>query len=187
MLRDLVERNRSYRRFDNSYKITESELKEIIDYARICPSGRNAQPLKYRIAFNKSECSKVFPLLSWAGYLEDWLGPSINERPSAYIVVVKDLRVSKVHYCDDGIAIQTLLLAAVEKGLGGCIMGAFHKKKLAKAIDLSNQFEPLYVIALGKPSEKVLLDEVKNNDTRYYRDENDDHHVPKRSLSEILI
>lgn len=187
MLEDLVERNRSYRRFDANNPIPEKVLIELVELARKCPSGKNNQVLKYVVTAEKSTCDKIFPLLQWAGLLKEWSGPTEMERPTAYIIVVKDGNIGLNHYCDDGLAIQTMLLGAVEKGFGGCILGAFNKDKLSKVLQLSNQLEPLYVIALGKPAETVVLTDVVDNDTKYYRDKEDVHHVPKRSLHEIII
>lgn len=186
MIRDLILKNRSYRRFDSSVKITTEQVNRWIDLARLSGSARNGQPLKYAIETETETCDKIFPLLGWAGYLKDWNGPVENERPGAYVAVLKDTTISDKHYCDDGIAMQSILLGATEDGFGGCMLGSVNRVKLAEILNLPEHLEILWVIALGKPVEKVVL-ETANEDIKYWRDENQVHHVPKRPLEEIIV
>ncbi len=184
---DLIRKNRSYRRFYQDVKIPKEELVKLIDLARLSPSARNSQPLKYFISVTDEINDLVFPNLAWAGYLKDWPGPQEGERPSAYIIVTVDKSISDNFYCDHGIATQSILLGAVEKGWGGCIIAAVKKKILHKILLLPSDCEILHVIALGKPMEKVVIDDVENNEIKYWRDEQQVHHVPKRSLQELII
>ncbi len=185
MLADLVQKNRSYRRFNPNRKVTTDELRTLVDLARQTASARNMQPLKY-VLVNDERCSMIFPLLAWAGYLKDWKGPDELEQPVAYILVMRDNTINTKHYCDDGIAMQTILLGAVEMGLGGCMIGAFNKQQLSNLLGIPEQFEVLNVIALGEPQEEVVLEEL-TDDVQYWRDENDVHHVPKRKLDEVIV
>lgn len=186
MIRDLIMRNRSFRRFNSEVRLEEEQIRKWIDLARLSASGRNNQPLKYRIVTQPDLCDKIFPLLGWAGYLENWKGPAEGERPVAYVVVIKDLSISENHYCDDGIAMQSILLGAVEDGFGGCIIGSVNKRKAAKLLHLDDKLEILWLVALGKPAEEVVL-ETADKDIKYWRDEKDVHHVPKRPLDEIIL
>lgn len=186
MIRDLIIKNRSYRRFDSSIQLSEKQISKWIDLARLSSSGRNMQPLKYAIVTSPEICRKIFPFLGWAGYLSDWKGPEEGERPVAYIVVLNDHHISDNHYCDDGIAMQSILLGAVEDGFGGCIIGSVNKSKVAKILQLDGTLEILWLVALGKPAEKVVL-ETAENDIKYWRDEEQIHHVPKRPLEEVIV
>lgn len=186
-LKELILRNRSYRRFDQQYIISKEDLSDLVDLARLSPSARNMQPLRYVLINDAVVNEQVFDCLSWAGYLKDWPGPIAGERPSAYIVVTKDTSLAQNIFCDDGLAIQSMLLGAVEKGLGGCIIGAVNRNALREIIALDERYEILYVIALGKPVETVVLEEMKEGDIKYWRDENQYHHVPKRALEEIVL
>lgn len=186
MIRDLIQKNRSYRRFDSSIAISEQQIRGWIDLGRMSASGRNMQPLKYVVVTQTETCNEIFPFLGWAGYLSNWKGPAENERPVAYIVVLKDRNISETHYCDDGIAMQSILLGAVEEGFGGCILGSVNKSKVSRTLKLPESLEILWLIALGKPTEKVVL-ENSSGDIKYWRDERDVHHVPKRPLDEIIV
>jgi len=186
-IKSLILKNRSYRRFDQSHSISREELLEMIDAARYSPSARNAQPLRYYLANTREENEKIFPTLAWAGYLADWPGPEEGERPSAYIIQTHDTTLGTNYYCDDGIAAQSILLTAVEKGLGGCIIASVKKKQLAGLLKLPEHLEIIQVIALGKPVEKVVLEEMTEGDFKYWRDEKQVHHVPKRTLNELVI
>jgi len=188
VIRELVEKNRTYRRFDESESISEDQLREWVDLARITSSGANLQPLKYHLSWQQEKNELIFPHLRWAGYLKDWEGPVSGERPTAYIVVLGDTAISKNYWWDHGLASQSILLAAVEEGYGGCMFGSIDRDGLREALNLDPRFEILLVIALGKPVEEVVLEPVKpDGDMKYYRDEQQVHHVPKRSLEEVIV
>ncbi|MEQ8224199.1 MAG: nitroreductase family protein [Candidatus Eremiobacterota bacterium] len=186
MLKELVRKNRSYRRFYQDFKIDTDTLKELIDLARLSPSARNMQPLKYIISCDEEKNSLIFPHLAWAGYLKDWQGPSDGERPSAYIIILLDREISTNFFCDHGITAQTMLLGAVEKGLGGCMIGSINRERLREALNIPNRYDILLILALGKPKETVVIETV-SEDIKYWRDSEEIHHVPKRSLDEIIL
>lgn len=188
MLLDLVKRSRSYRRFDESVEISERELTELVELARLCPSSRNAQPLGYYLISEKKLGSELFPHLKWAGYLKDWDGPEEGERPTAYIVILGDKNISNNPAVDFGITSQTMLLGAAEMGYGGCMFAAIDRPAIRKLLNIPDELEIHLVIALGKPTEDVVITEVKSDgDTTYYRDKKQTHYVPKRSLSDVII
>jgi nitroreductase len=187
MLKDLILKNRSYRRFYQSEKILPEQLRQWIDLARNSASARNTQSLKYILSTDESFNARIFELLAWAGYLTTWAGPEEGERPSAYIVLLNDTLISGNYFCDDGISLQSILLGATEAGFGGCIIHSVNRNKLRELLNLSEQYEILYVLALGKPKETVVLDEIKKGDIKYWRDENKVHHVPKRALDDIIL
>ena len=129
----------------------------------------------------------IFPCLAWAGYLKDWNGPADGEKPTAYIVILHDTTIRKKISADHGIAVQSMLLGAVEHGLGGCIIGALNQEKLRQALKIPSQYEIHLVLALGKAKETVVIETMKNNDIKYWRDKKDVHHVPKRKLDDIIL
>ena len=188
MIKDLVLKNRSYRRYIESFRINSDILKSLIELTRFCPSAANLQPLKYLICNIAEENAQIFKALSWAGYLTEWKGPSEGERPPAYIIVLGDTYISKNFQCDAGIACQTILLGAVAQGLGGCILGAIDRESIRGSFSIPEQYEILYVIAIGKPSESVFLEDAnKDAGIRYWQDENGVHHVPKRTIQELIL
>jgi len=187
MLKELVLKNRSYRRFYQNELIEKAQLRQWIDLARLGASGRNAQSLRYLTVTNQDLCQHVFENLAWAGYLSDWNGPIEGEQPVAYVIMLNDERLSKNYFCDDGIAVQNLLLGAVEDGFGGCILRAFKEKNIRELLKISDDYSIIQVVALGKPKEEIVLEEMKNNDIKYWRDEKGVHHVPKRKLEDLVI
>jgi len=187
MLKDLVLKNRSYRRFQEDAEIKKETLKSFIELARITPSGANRQPLKYILSNSVEKNAKIFETLAWAGYLKDWPGPDQGERPSAYIVVLGDTEISKDFGVDPGIVMQTILLKAAEEGLGGCMFGSIKRSLLSDNLSIPERYQILYVIALGKPVEDVVIDDILDDDIKYWRDENSRHHVPKRVVDELIL
>lgn len=188
MIKDLVERTRSYRRFYQDLNIELETLRELVGVARLSAAAGNLQPLKYILSNEPVKNSKIFQHLAWAGYLRDWRGPEEGERPSAYIIVLGDKRICNSFGCDHGIACQNIMLAAVEKGLGGCMIGSVNRERLRAELDIADYLEILLVLALGKPNETVVLEEVgPEGDIKYWRDSDGVHHVPKRSLEDIIV
>lgn len=179
---------RSYRRFDGNAPVSRELLRDLVELACYVPSAKNLQPLKYVAVCDPAVVAALFPSLSWAGYLPDWPGPVEGERPPACIVMLGDLAISSDFACDSGIAAQTILLGATASGLGGCIIGNLERKKIRELLNISDRFSILLVIALGKPVETVVIDQMDDNDVVcYFRDANGIHHVPKRVVDDVLL
>ncbi|MBN2008473.1 nitroreductase family protein [candidate division KSB1 bacterium] len=188
MIRDFVFRNRSYRRFDQAHSIEKDTLIELIELARLSPSAKNLQPLKYMLSWTPEKNAKIFESLVWAGYLTDWPGPEEGERPTAYIIILGDKELTESYSIDPGLVTQSMMLGAVEKGLGGCIFGTVQRSKLRESLEIPEQYDILYVLAIGKPVEKVVVEVMKSDDDyKYWRDSDQVHHVPKRKLSDLII
>lgn len=188
ILKDLLKQNRSVRRFDASKSISDDTLTSLVELTRYCASGRNLQPLRYRIVNTHNECEALFPALAWAGYYKDWDGPSENERPTAYLVQCLDTDLAQDCLCDDGLQLEAISLAATSLGISCCIIKAFNPKVVSESLSIPSRFKPRYVFALGYPGEKTkIVDLPENGDYKYYRDENDTQCVPKRLLKDLII
>lgn len=164
---------------------------ELVDHARLSASSINMQPLRYFIAWEKEVVDKIQPLTIWAKGLPELELPHKGMCPTGFIIICQDTDVndSPVLFVRDvGIAAQSMLLAAAEKGLGGCMIGSFSAKGLRDTLNLKENIKPMLVVAVGKPAETVVLEEVEAGESvKYYRDENDVHHVPKRKLEDVVI
>lgn len=186
--RELVELNRTRRKFDQSRPMDTETLAALVELTRFTPSGANKQPLKYAVAADPGVCAEIYPLLGWAAYLKDWNGPEEGQRPTGYIVIMLDKDIADSPGCDHGIASQTIMLGAVEQGYGGCIIATVNRKKLARVLDLPDKYETLLVLALGVPAQEVVVESLPaDGDIKYWTGEDGNHHVPKRSLDELLV
>jgi nitroreductase len=186
-LKELVSKTRSYRRFDESHQIDGKTIESFIDLARLSSSGANKQPLKYLYYNTPKECERIFPYLAWAGYLTEWPGPEKGERPTAYIIILGDKSLTDIFGVDHGIAAHIILLGATDAGLGGCILGSIKREELSNELSIPDNFDVLLILALGKPVENVIIEDIKGTDVKYWRDKDKNHHVPKRRLSELII
>lgn len=186
MLRDLILKNRSYRRFDTSVRQTREQLLPLIEAARCSSSAGNLQRVRYAVITECERCDALFCHLSFAAYLKDWKGPSPDERPTAYLLLLTEQSPDATLGIDLGIAAEAILLSAVEQGLGGCMIRSFDHAAADGIVGREGWHVEL-VIALGVPRERVVLSEVKEGDIRYYRTEDGTHVVPKRSLQELLL
>ena len=191
MLKDLVLANRSYRGYDESRKITKEELLEFVDCARLTPSSVNGQPFKYYLAWEKECVDKIQSMTKWARALPEMTLPHPGMCPTGFVIICQDTKIGESlgrYQKDVGIVAQTMLLAAAEKGLGGCMIGNFNAGQVKEELQLAEHLAPMLIVAFGKPAEKIVLTEVgEDGNTSYYRDENDVHYVPKRKLEDIIL
>ena len=143
MFKDLVLKCRSYRRFYQDVAVDNKTLRELVDLARNSASATNRQPLKYILSCSRENNALIFSTLHWAGTLKTWPGPSEGERPAGYIIILGDKEISANFGLDPGIAAQTILLGAVEKGLGGCMLGAVEREQLRQLLKIPEKYEIL--------------------------------------------
>ena len=183
--KELVKSARTVRRYAQAEVIPREVLTDIVDCVRFVPSGSNQQPLKYRSVSERAECAAVFVHLKWAATLKDWGGPVEGERPAAYIVIVADKDKSPA--IDVGIAAQTMNLCARAQGIAMCMLGAINREGIHAALRLPEDLRVQLVLALGRPVERVVLEELPpGGATAYWRTPDGVHHVPKRALRDVL-
>ena len=193
MIKTLIQKNRTYRRFKQAHQISTKELSELVDLARLTPSPRNRQSLKFFISNTVEQNEKIFKTLSWAGALPDWNGPAEGEKPSAYIIILGDNSIlpkvgKSYHETASGFVAQSILLGAVEKGYGACTIAAIQSQKLKSELNIPEYFDILLVLALGVPNEKIIIETMPaDGNYNYRRDKKGVHYVPKRNLNEIII
>ena len=190
MLIDLIKANRSYRGYDHNRTVTKDELLHLVEAARLCPSSVNMQPLKYFLAYDPTTVATIQAETKWAKGLPDIHLPHPGKEPTAFIVICQDTSIDanlSRFQRDVGIVAQTMLLTAVEMGLGGCMIGNFNAESVHDALGLKEEIRPLLIVAIGKPDEEVILTDVVDGKTGYYRDEQDRHYVPKRKLEDLVI
>ena len=185
-MKDLIRKNRSYRRFDGTKKQTREELLSLVEAARFSPSAGNMQRLRFRLVFEKDEVDYLFDQLAWAGYLKDWPGPIEGERPTSYILILAGEDKSAMLDVDMGIAAQSIMLTAVSEGLGGCMLGSFHRAR-TDARFAPDGYHVNLVLALGVPVEHVELEDAVNGDIHYYRLPDGTHRVPKLALDTLVV
>ena len=190
MLKDLFLKARSYRSFDESQPIGREELLDWVDHARLSPSSMNLQMLKFRIVYRPEECARVLPLTRWAARLKDLQLPPAGHAPVAYVVICADRAVhpnAESFQKDVGIAAQSILLAAVDAGFGGCMIGSFSPDELAKTLALREGLIPQLVLALGAPDETVVLEGPDADGSVTYLRRDGAHVVQKRALKDLIV
>ena len=186
-MRELVTKNRSYRRFQESEPISSEQLKDLVELARLSASAGNLQPLKFLLSHDPIRNGAIFSCLRWESFIKNFPAPGQGRRPAAYIVILGDTSITKDFWCNHGIAAQSILLGAVEMGFGGYILTDIDRQALAGFLKIPDHYQILLVIALGLPRERIVITDAVNGEIAYWRDVNKVHHVPKRSLNEIIL
>ena len=190
MIRDLVKKSRSYRVFDESHKLKKQDLVDLIELARFCPCGKNSQSLRFIPIYKEEILKEIYPYLTWAAYLKDWKGPVEGERPTGIILIVSKEVTSNdsILFCDVGISSQTIMLGAVEKNLGGCMIMALNRKKIAEVLNLSDDYIIHIALAIGKPAQDVIVEDIhEGEDIKYWMDDDKTHHVPKINPNDLIL
>lgn len=184
---DAVMNRRTIRKFENK-KVDRAQLVKLIDCARMAAYGANVQPLKFAVIDNADTLEKIYPMTKWAGYLTDG-APKENERPSAYIAVLGDTSIKSngAFEVEAGAAVTTMMLAAVEMGLGSCWLGAIQREDIKKLLKLDDKLDVVYLLAVGYPKQESRAVDMTDGDVKYFEDENGVINVPKRLLSEVII
>jgi len=187
---ELVKRSRSYRSFDPNRPIAMPQLRKLVELCRYTPSSVNLQVLRFRLCCTPEENALMLARTGWARLLKDQMQlPPPGHGPSAYVVICAAGDADKARFrADAAIAAQTLLLGAADQGLGGCMIGNFNPDDIAQALKLPAGLTPLLVVALGTPDEQIILeDATPGGSTAYYRDAQGIHHVPKRTMEELIV
>ncbi|MDE7396995.1 MAG: nitroreductase family protein [Muribaculum sp.] len=190
MLKQLLQADRTVRRFREDEKVNRETLVGLVELTRYCASGRNLQPLRYYVVSDEMQCRKIFDNLKWAGYYADWDGPEEGERPTAYLVQCIDTQLTRNCLCDDGLQLQAITLGAAAKGIGCCIIKSFNMAGIREALSIDDRYLPNYVLALGYPAETVEIETTDGNcddNIKYFRTPDGVHHVPKRPLDELIL
>lgn len=188
MLAELILKNRSCRRFHQDQPVSWATLESLVDLARLSASAANLQPLRFILSCNPEKNRRIFQCLGWAGYLPDWPGPADGEQPAAYIIILGDTSVARKFDVDCGIAAQSMLLGARDHGLAGCMIANIDRKKLRLLLNIPGLYKISLVLAIGSPKESVTIESMgPEGDVKYWRDRGGGHHVPKRSLSDLIL
>ncbi|MBR3195783.1 MAG: nitroreductase family protein [Clostridia bacterium] len=188
-LRELLLKNRSYRGYDENVTLTRKDLEELVELVRLSASAGNRQPLKYYLAWEKEAVEEILSITQFAPSLRAGL-PHEGKHPTAFIVICQDMQISantSSTFFEVGIAAQTILLGAAERGLGGLMIGLFNREKIIGIMGTPASVEPRLVIALGKPDEEIRLVDATADNLPFYRDESDVHYVPKRKLEDLIL
>lgn len=183
----LVEAARSCRRFVEDEPLSMDDLDRLVDCARLAPSARNAQVLRFILVTRGPVCDELFRLTRWAGALKDWGGPHPGERPTAFIAVLAPDRGGELPAYDVGIACQTIQLAAAARGWGCCVIHSVDRAAAAPLLQVPEGMKISLVLGLGvAKEERVIAPVPESGSLNYWRDGRGVHHVPKRDLADLV-
>lgn len=184
-LDSLLKKNRSYRGYDNSWKVPVSVLEKMVEVTQWVPTGKNQQAFRFKFVTEESEVRTVTENVKMGALLPELHLPMPGTEPPAYIIVCTTVPECKRVQVDAGIAVQSMLLKAVEMGYNGLIIAAFNAKKLTEAFALP--YPPVLVLAVGKGAEKIEMTEISADESHNYWRENGIHYVPKIRWQELII
>ena len=181
---DAMRLRRSIRKF-RPEPVPADLLREILEVSRLYPSGGNLQPIRFALITTQELTDAIFDILRWAMYLPDYKIAE-TERPTAYLVLLRDDTIRKKCDYDVGAASTMVMLAAVEKGLATCPIGNFDAAKLTDLMKLPVNLQPELVIAVGYPAQESFVVPMEDI-VRYTQDDSGNFLVPKWNAEDILV
>lgn len=180
---EIIKSRRTVRYFKQD-PVEREVLLELVDLGRLAPSGGNGQPLRFVIVDDEDSVGKIFEQLAWAGHVTPRRTPPAGKRPIAYIAILLDNKF-KMQVADSAGAVENILLGAWSKGIGSCWLGSIKRDEIANILGVPDSFYVQYVVALGYPAETPIAEDCSGESTKYYLDDGDVLHVPKRPLKKI--
>ena len=158
---DVISKRRSIRKY-KSDPVSKGDIEYIVEAARLAPSWANSQCFKFIVVTDP----KVKAELAKAG--NGWIA-------KAPVIVTACADPSRpgtkgdqeYYMLDVGIAMEHLILAAADRGLGTCWIGAFDEDTAKKALGVPDNIRVVASTPLGYPDESP--------DPR-----------PRRSLEEVM-
>lgn len=184
-LYELIQSRRSIRQF-LPQPVPQDILKDIVNAARLAPSAANRQPLEFIVVDEEGLQKQIFPCLKWAGYIAPDGNPKPGQEPQAYVVVCVNTEIREKGYeWDSGAAIENLMLAAWEKGVGSCWIISVDKDRVKTILNIPGTHLVDSVIALGYPAEFPVTEELADS-VKYWKDGENRLHVPKRKLADVI-
>ena len=182
---DIILSRRTVRRF-KPVPVDRSLLEKLVNAGRLAPSAGNLQPLEFVAVDDAEVCRAVFPCLRWAAYISPKGNPQPGQEPMAYIVTIVNLAVREKGFeYDVGAAMENMILAAHDEGLGSCWLISVEREKLAEILSVPQGFRIDCVLALGYPAESPVAEEFTES-IKYWQDAEGVLHVPKRPLKSVL-
>jgi len=182
---DAILKRRSIRRFTDE-KVPDELITKMINAARLAPSAGNMQPLHYVVVKSPTLRDEIFENTLWAGFVKPAGAPSFEKRPRLFVAVLCDTRIKKENYAEDaGLAIENMILTALEENVGSCIIGALNKEEISRILNIPAYYILDCVIGFGYPAHRCDCFDDSNN-IKYFMDENENFHVPKRPIEDIM-
>ena len=184
-LYDLIVSRRSIRQFKPE-PISQEILRDVVNAGRLAPSAANRQPLEFIVVDEESIRKQLFPCLKWAGYIAPEGNPKPGHEPQAYVVVLVNTEIREKGFeWDSGAAIENMILAAWEKGIGSCWIISVDKDRVKTLLNVPATYKVDSVIAFGYPAEAPVIEDFEDS-VKYWKDEQSCLHVPKRKLADVI-
>jgi nitroreductase len=184
-LYDLIVSRRSIRQFE-SRPIPQDVLRDIVNAGRLAPSAANRQPLEFIVVDEEGKKEEIFPCLKWAGYIAPEGNPKSGQEPQAYIAVIVNTAIREKGFeWDSGAAIENMILAAWEIGIGSCWIISMDKARVRESLGVPDSHKIDSVLALGYPAETPVTENMTDS-IKYWKDETGRLHVPKRRISDVI-
>lgn len=184
-LYDVIITRRTIRQF-KPLPIPDETLTDLVNAARLAPSAANRQPLEFIVVNEESTCQQIFPHLNWAAYIKPAGNPKPGQEPMAYVIVLANTEIREKNFeWDSGAAIENMLIAAWEQGIGSCWLISVDKEKIRSLLSIPEPYLVDSVLALGYPAENPITEDYVDS-IKYWKDESGQLHVPKRKLEDVI-
>lgn len=145
---------RSTRSYTNR-PVTAEEIRYILRAAVNAPSACNLQSWHF-YCVTDPDVRKRF-----SEFTDDW----VSTAPVIFVVCTdgsaiearfgKNEKTAKFVIQDTALAMENMLLAAVDIGLGGCILGRYNEEKCREVLNIPAEYKPVALLPIGEPTAKI--------------------------------
>ncbi len=150
---DVLAKRRSVRHYSTKLAVTDEDVRALLLAAVSAPSAGNIQPWRFTVVKSADAHERLARALRqrWATAAPVVIVVSVDPRPCAARYGARGEMLYAIQ--DTAAAVQNMLLAAVDRGLASCWIGAFEESAVREAIGVSAPVTPVAVLPIGYSAE----------------------------------
>ncbi len=150
---EVVARRRSVRHFNTKLAVTDEDVNALLEAAVTAPTAGNIQPWRFVVLRSQEARDRLAAAMGqkWATAAPVVIVVCVDPRPCSARYGARGEELYAIQ--DSSAAVETLLLAAVDRGLASCWIGAFDDDAVREAIGVTRPIRPVAVLPIGYSAE----------------------------------
>lgn len=150
---EAVAKRRSVRHFNTKREVSDEDIIALLEAAVTAPTAGNIQPWRFIVLRSQESRDRLASAMAqkWATAAPVVIVVCVDPRPCAARYGAR----GETRYAmqDSAAAVQTILLAAVDRGLASCWIGAYDDQAVREAVGAAPSLIPIAVLPIGYSAE----------------------------------